>query len=170
MPKIKQSSESTVIDAQGNVQSHSENKVLSWGEEPRYVKLYLEDIMYLQDLPKQFVGVTNALLKRVSYASEENGMCVVLVPSTKREICKELGYKRMTSLNNALQKLLMGEIIYRVERGVYRFNPYLFGKGDWQDVAKLRLEINYDKIKGKTYSTNVEYAQNSSKAKKFKVV
>lgn len=40
---------------------------------------------------------------------------------------------------------------------MYNFNPYLFGKGDWQDIGRLRLEINYDDIKGKTFKTVCEY-------------
>lgn len=33
----------------------------------------------------------------------------------------------------------------------------MFGKGDWQDVSRLRLEVNYDDIKGKTFKTVCEY-------------
>ena len=42
---------------------------------------------------------------------------------------------------------------------MYNFNPYLFGKGDWQDISRLRLEINYDDIKGKTFKTVCEYKE-----------
>lgn len=170
MPKINQSIEQIITDASGNVISKSENRVTNWGNEPSYIKLYVEDILYLQDLPKQYTGVIMALLKRLSFAGEELGMCVVLQTRIKQAICEELGYQKVTSLNNALNKLVMGGILYRVDRGIYRFNPYLFGKGDWQDVAKLRLEINYDKIHGRTYAMNVEYAQKAVKAKDFKVV
>lgn len=40
---------------------------------------------------------------------------------------------------------------------MYRFNPYIFGKGDWQDISRLRLEINYDEIMGRTFKANIEY-------------
>ena len=52
--------------------------------------------------------------------------------------------------------LVKGKVLFRVDKGVYRFNPYLFGKGDWQDIAKLRLEVNYD-LKGKSFRTICEY-------------
>ena len=45
---------------------------------------------------------------------------------------------------------------------MYRFNPYFFGKGDWQDISRLRLEINYDEIKGRTFKSNVEYKTDSN--------
>lgn len=105
-------------------------------------------------MPKKYVAVTEALLKRVSYAGDADGMCVVLAPRIKKAICEELGWKTVASLDNALQKLLAGKIIYRVDRSMYRFNSYLFGKGDWQDISRLRLEINYDDIKGRTFKTN----------------
>ena len=158
MPKIRQSIETSVIDERtGELVSKRANKVLSWGDEPNYIKLYLQDIMYLSNMPKQYATLTACLLKRISYAGDEDGMCIVLVPRIKQAICKEMDWKRISSLDNAIQRLLAGKILYRVDRSIYRFNPYLFGKGDWQDIARLRLEINYEEIKGKTFNTNVEY-------------
>lgn len=60
-------------------------------------------------------------------------------------------------VSNAITELVKGKILYRVGTGAYNFNPYLFGKGDWQDVSRLRLEVNYDDIKGKTFKTVCEY-------------
>lgn len=162
MPKIRQSIETSVIDERtGELVSKRANKVLSWGDEPNYIKLYLQDIMYLSNMPKQYATLTACLLKRISYAGDEDGMCIVLVPRIKQAICKEMDWKRISSLDNAIQKLLAGKILYRVDRSIYRFNPYLFGKGDWQDIARLRLEVNYDDIAGKTFKTNVEYKEDN---------
>jgi len=157
MPRINQSVETMVMNDKGEMVSKRANTVMSWGDEPSYIKLYLQDIMYLSDMPKKYVAVTEALLKRIAYAGDEDGLCVSLLPRTKKAICDELGWKTVASLDNALQKLLAGKILYRVDRGMYRFNPYLFGKGDWQDISKLRLDINYDEIRGRTFKTNVEY-------------
>ena len=159
MPKIRQSVETSVINEKGEIVSKRANKVLSWGEEPSYIKLYLKDIMYLSDMPKQYAAITEALLKRVSYAGDAYGMCVTLVPHTKKLICDELNWKNIKSLDNALKKLIDGKILYRVARSVYQFNPYLFGKGDWQDISRLRLDIQYDDIKGRTFQANVSYRE-----------
>lgn len=158
-PKIRQSVETLVMNEQGEMVSKRANRVLSWGDEPSYIKLYLQDIMYLSDMPKQYVAVTEALLKRVSYAGDTDGMCVTLVPHIKKRICEELKWKNMKSLDNALMKLVEGKILYRVARSVYQFNPYLFGKGDWQDISRLRLDIQYDDIKGRTFQANISYAE-----------
>lgn len=162
MPKIFQSVETSVINSHDEFISKRANKTLSWGDEPSYIKLYIQDIMYLSDMPKRYVAVTEALLKRVAYAGEADGLCITLVPRTKKTICQELGWKTVATLDNALQKLMAGKILYRVDRCIYRFNPYLFGKGDWQDISRLRLEINYNEIKGRTFQTNVEHKQDNS--------
>ena len=52
MPRINQSIETEVYDANGNLVSKRANKTLSWGAEPSYIKLYLQDILYFSDLPK----------------------------------------------------------------------------------------------------------------------
>ena len=65
----------------------------------------------------------------------------------------------MSSINNAITDFVKGKILYRVDVGMYNFNPFLFGKGDWQDISRLRLEVNYDDIKGKTFKTVCEYQQ-----------
>ena len=46
MPKIMQSIETSVLDENGEIVDKRANKVLSWGNEPSYVKLYLKDILY----------------------------------------------------------------------------------------------------------------------------
>lgn len=160
MPTIRQSVEVGVLDEKtGEFVTKRANKVFNHGDEPGYIKLYLEDVMYLSDMPKQYAGLTMALLKRMSYAGDEDGMCVTLIPRIKRAICKELGWKNEKSLNNALTKLVDGKILFRIDRGLYRFNPYFFGKGDWQDIDHLRMEVNYHPQKGRTFQTTITYVE-----------
>lgn len=156
---IKQSVIETVTDEQGKTLSRQTNQTLTWGDEPPYIKLYLQDIMYFTDMPQQFAGVLYALLKRMSYASEEDGMCVYLVPHNKKAICTEVHWENVKSLDNALGKLCQANLLKRIARSVYQFNPNLFGKGDWQDIAKLRMDISYD-VSGRTFKTFIEKATN----------
>lgn len=161
MPKISQSIETSVFNEQGEMISKRANRTLSWGDEPNYIKLYLQDIMYLSDMPKKHTKILYALLKRASYAGDKNGMMVSISAGLKRMMAKELNYKSVQPIDNALCDLTKGKVLYRIETGVYQFNPYLFGKGDWQDIANLRLEINYDDIKGKTFKTVCEYKEDT---------
>ena len=157
MPKIKQSIETEVIDAQGNMTSKRANRTLNWGSEPSYVKLYLQDVLYLSDLPKHHEKILFELLRRACYAGEKDGMQITLNASVKKRIAAALEIQNIRSINNALSDLVRGKILYREDIGLYNLNPYLFGRGDWQDIARLRLEIDYDEIKGRTYQTVCSY-------------
>lgn len=163
MAKVKQSIETRVVDESGVVKEQIVNRTIEHNGNPLYVMLYLSDILYLSDMPKQYLAVTLALLKRLRYAGDEDGLCVALLPKVKRDICKELGWDVMKSLDNALSKLVKGKILERVDRGLYRFNPYLFGRGDWQDIDRIRLEVVYD-IKGRTFQSVLEESEKSEKA------
>lgn len=157
MPSIKQSVETSVINDKGELVSKRANKTLSWGAEPSYIKLYLQDILYLSDIPNKHTQVLYELLKRSTYAGDKDGMQVIVNSYVKNCIKDKLGLKNVGSISNAITELVKGKILYRVGTGAYNFNPYLFGKGDWQDVSRLRLEVNYDDIKGKTFKTVCEY-------------
>lgn len=127
--------------------------------EPTFIKLYLDDVLYLSDMPTKHSAILYELLKRSTYAGSKDGMQVIINASLKRRIQKSLGLKNIGSISNAITDLVKGKILYRVDVGMYNFNPYLFGKGDWQDISRLRLEVNYDDIKGKTFKTVCIYKE-----------
>lgn len=148
-----------VIDEYGTI-LHEEKSVGTktiHSAEPPFIKLYLADIMYMKDMPKAFASLTYALLTRASYANDEEGLCVTLAPYTKTKILAECGWDKMQTLNNALNKLVKGNIIKRLGTGCYQFNPFLFGRGEWKDIEKIRLEWDYDDVNGKTFSTAFTY-------------
>ena len=152
MPTIRQSSVETVMDENGNIKERRTNQNLSWGDEPPFIKLYLQDILYLSDIPKSHENILFELLKRATYANSEYGMTVTLSSGMKKIIADTLKIKNVRSINNALSELVKGKILTRIATGVYQFNPFFFGKGDWQDVSNLRLQIDYNAIKGKTFA------------------
>lgn len=153
MANIKQSVATKIIDANtGTILESVEKNVINWGQEPPFVKIYLKDILYLKDLPKSYNPLLLALLKRAGWAKD--GMEISLTAGTKRLIAKELNLQNIRTINNALSNFVKADVLFRVETGVYRFNPYLFGKGDWQDINKLRLQIEYT-LEGKTFNTVV---------------
>lgn len=153
----------TVDSSTGEVLTEVSTVTYAIEDEPPYIKLYIADVLYLCDMPRRYEALTLALLKRVSYAGGEQGLCVSVNKFVKESICKEIGWENIVSVDNALQVLMKGEVIFRIARGVYRFNPYLFGRGNWAEVKKLRMEINYDSIKGRTFMTNVDYKEDERK-------
>ena len=106
-------------------------------KEPDYIKLYLQDICKLNDLPKTSSKLLKKLLK---YSNYEN---LILLPSyIKKIIAKELETS-IPTIDNSLSKLTKKGILRREGTGVYRLNPHLFGKGSWQDIKKIRLTWEY---------------------------
>ncbi len=106
-------------------------------QEPDFVKLYLKDICKLNNLPKTSSKLLNVLLRYTSYENK-----VLLPYGIKQEIVKELK-TTMGTLDNALSKLVKSEIIARESKGVYKFNPYIFGRGKWGNVRKIRATWSY---------------------------
>lgn len=154
MPKINQSIETLIIDKNGEYVSKRANRTLSWGDEPPYVKMYLDSLLYLKDLPKGYNVILNALLKRMSYAGDSDGQVIVVNKAVKERISKEVGVS-ISRIENVMGDLTKGDLLYRIDRGMYRVNPNFFGKGDWQDIARLRLEITFD-ANGKTIMGEIE--------------
>lgn len=128
-------------------------------QEPPYIKLYLQDILYLNDVPKSLTNVMYALLNYVTYADQENGMCIPLNGFIKQQIREKCGMDNPRTLNNALSKLVKGNILKRIGSGTYQLNPYFFGKGDWKDIANIRATWSYDIINGRTFQTAITYKE-----------
>ena len=95
MPKIKQSTTERVIDENGKVKERRENTTLSWGAEPPFIKIYLQDILYLSDLPKSHESILFELLKRASGAKE----AVIAFKNNKKEL-KEILDKELEHYEN----------------------------------------------------------------------
>lgn len=161
MPTSKEVEKNTVVDVStGEIVSQTQNirEVTSRRipPEPPYIKLYMRDIMYLKDLPKTHEKLLYALLKRSTWASAESGMIVTVSAGLKRLIAKELDIKNSRSINNALTDFVKADILKRLETGVYQFNPYLFGRGDWRDIDRLRMTVDYT-LEGKSFATMIAY-------------
>ena len=156
MARITQTTDIVEVDQNGEILKQTSTKTTNWGVEPDYIKLYLQDVLYLSDIPTQYSAALMSLLKRVSFAGDDHGMCIVLAPMIRDDICKELGLKNRQSLSNILTKLVQGEILYTLGRNVYRLNPYLFGRGTWADIAKIRMQVTYTSDKNRTFKTTIE--------------
>lgn len=167
MARISQTTELVEYNGDtGEVTRETKTTTTNWGTEPDYIKLYLQDVLYLSDLPTQYASALMAIVKRVTYAGDDHGMCLILAPMIRDDMCKELGLKNRQSLANVLQKLVKGQILFHVGRGVYRLNPYLFGRGTWADIAKIRMEVNYYPQAGRTFAATVEYAEKTAREAK----
>ena len=108
-------------------------------KEPDFIKLYLDDLVLLKDIPQWVSRVLYSLLKHMNYQNE-----IVLNSTIKRRIAADLGIIPKT-IDNALVTFVKKGILNRQDPGVYQANPYLFGKGEWNNIRKIRLQIQYGK-------------------------
>lgn len=144
--------ETIVVDSEtGEVKSTQRESIVQ--KEPDYVKLYLADLAMINDIPKWVTGILFELIKRMNYENE-----IILNSVIKKRIATELGIVTQT-IDNALGTFVKKQILVRVGVGVYLANPYLFGKGDWNGIRKIRLTIGYSE-RGKEISAKIEKFEN----------
>ena len=43
----------------------------------------------------------------------------------------------MRRLERAITTWVKNRVLIRVARGIYQVNPFIFGRGDWRDIANL---------------------------------
>jgi len=128
--------------------------------EPPFVKLYLDDIIMLSDLPKSCSDVLFSLIQ----SSMTYGNKLLINNHVKKEIQSQLGYKTTQSVANAISKFVKKDILIRVDTGTYKLNPNLFAMGAWKNIQKLRaewleLKIRYDSSGKRHLSISSEHQE-----------
>lgn len=121
-----------------------EKITIQYEKEPAYVKLYFDCLgMFIKNdgLNSSLNDVLIEVLKRTSYAEE--GQIVHLDKFTKGAICKATG-KSMPRLNQIIATWLKNNIVIRVARGIYKINPWIFGKGEWRNISDLRATFHFE--------------------------
>lgn len=129
------------LNSNGNLEQqelkrHTNKKV---EVEPDFIKLYIKDICKLNDIPTAGNNILNELLKYMNYDNQ-----VLLPTGVKQLITKELNLGKST-LDNTLNNLVKKDIIKRIGIGIYKLNPYIFGRGKWQDIKEIRATWVYGK-------------------------
>lgn len=146
--KINYESRETTIDqTTGEILMKTTTTKALVEREPDYIKLYLNDLMKIKELPKNTNIILIAILKLMSW----NNIFAAYAP-IKNVICSELGIA-IDTLNKGIQNLYKKGILIRVARGVYLVDPELVGKGKWEDIKKLRMIIDYNQDGTKTVKT-----------------
>ena len=145
--------EKTVDMATGEVVR--EKHTLQYKKEPAFVKLYLDCLGVFIDnsgMTKSLNDMLIEVLKNVTYASDDQ--IVILNAYTKERICKATK-KSQIRLEKAITTWVDNRVLIRVGRGVYRLNPFIFGKGEWRDIENLRAKFDY---KNGTVTTEIDHS------------
>lgn len=148
--KIVQIEERITTNTEGVVVEAEKSRIINLPVEPPFVKMYLEDISRLFDVPAGPRVVLYQLVRKMDY----EGFISLTAPARKRiaESCS----LSVGAFNNYLTDLCKADILRNIGRGEYEVNPHLFAKGDWQSISKRRqafqLSIIYDKNGKRTVS------------------
>ena len=152
MPKTKkivQIAETRQVDsATGEVTLSEVTNVIRLPQEPPYVKMYIEDLTAVLDVPAGPRDVLYRLVRRMDY----DGL-IGLTPPIREAICRDAGIKNQT-LYNYISTLTKKSIMKAVGRSTFEMNPKYFAKGDWKDIHQRRqrftMKIEYDLDGSKT--------------------
>jgi Firmicute plasmid replication protein (RepL) len=107
--------------------------------EPPYVKIYIDDLAALLELP---IGI-RGLLYELAQTINNNGI-LILKRTMKNEIANKLDIT-IGTFDNYLTKLVQAGVLKRIGRGKFEVNPNLFAPGEWNELADRpnRLETNF---------------------------
>ena len=106
---------------------------------PDFIMLYTKHVAFLEKLTKGETAVLSEILGK--YVGIEN--LLNMSPAIRATITKKLDVDK-SYVNKAISGLTKKKIISKDENGLSFLNPHLFGKGNWEDIHKLRHEIAYD--------------------------
>ena len=138
--KVTHITDNTITDFDsGEVKSTSSSRTYRIPNEPSYIKVYIEDIGNIHGLSKSESDVLFSLAKFIGW----DGIVSVSKTRFEKSIQPEIDIKYQT-FKNIIRKLVDKGIFTRSGRGELEANPYIFAKGEWQDIYQRRLGINLE--------------------------
>ena len=143
-----------VNNGTGEVEKYTKQTTSRIPQEPPFIKVYLDYIMFLNDLSRKHSAVLMCLILHMSYADAEAGQTIFVNAAMKKRIADKLD-TTIGCLNNSLTALVRCGVLFRIARGTYQVNPFIFGRGDWRDIELLRFEISFDAI-GRTAKSEIQ--------------
>mgnify|MGYP002717741625 CR=1 FL=1 len=155
MAKIVQLEQKTEVDYEtGQVTKQTNSKVINLPQEPPYVKMYIDDVGKLLDVPPGPRMVLYQLVRKLDYEG-----FISLTPAARERIAKACDISVRT-MSNYLTMLSASGILRHAGRGEYEMNPNLFAKGDWKDIAKRRQD----------FELSIQYRADGSKVLKGRAI
>lgn len=143
------SSTQTVDKSTGELILLSSEEKTRVEREPDYIKLYVKDLVRFMDVPAGMDKILLAFLSNMGY----NNVIPTYMP-LKKMISKELNVS-ISYINKAVDMFHKSGIFIRYDRGLYIADPELFGRGKWEDIKELRLNILYSKNGQKTITSSL---------------
>lgn len=141
-------SERVVLDgATGEVISEEIFTKSKVRREPTFVKVYMEDLLYLKQMPYGLGGILWEIIQIMDYDN-----VVHLTAMRRNSITENLGCS-IHNVNKAISVFTKNGLMSKRGAGSYIMNPYVFGKGSWDKVSKIRAEIEWSETGRKVTTT-----------------
>ena len=128
----------THTDENGVVIENSQKKVIRVPKTPEFVMVFTKHLSYLNQLTQTEHNILYSILNKfVGYNN-----LIVFNSQVNADIMKSMNIKKST-YSGALKGLRAKYILVEIEGFTY-LNPEFFGKGNWEDIQRLRTEVVYD--------------------------
>lgn len=134
------------VNEDGVILSSESYEKVKVGTEPLFVKKYFLDISKLFGLTLQIREMLDILCTQMQMGNNE----VYITMGDKINICHLVGiYKKGTNepsiatINNYIQVLIKRGILSRISTSKYLIDPLIFGRGEWKDIQKIRMCVEY---------------------------
>lgn len=131
----------TTTDHQtGEIISTSRSYATRVEQTPDFVMVFTNDIGFMSDISGGASKLLWGLLRFVDRNNE-----ITLNKARKNEIADMVGIKS-ASIDALLTQLVKKNVLLKEagRLGIFTLNPYIFGKGQWKNISKLRTMIEYD--------------------------
>lgn len=140
--------ESAIINEEtGEVTSTAKHKTqhIRYSKEPSYVKLYLDHLGRFKGVQLSLNPILAELLKSTTFANPDapdGGMLLFLNKPLKEIIAQNCGVS-LGRVDQAVTEFVKKGYMRRIKLGMYQFNAYFFGKGEWKDIENIRATFDY---------------------------
>lgn len=122
----------------GEILEDSQKKIVRIPKTPEFIMVFTKHLSYLNQLTKTEHNILYCILNKfVGYNN-----LIVFNPQVNADIMRQINVKKSgfsIGLKGLREKLILVEI-----DGFTYLNPEFFGKGNWEDIQRLRTEVVYD--------------------------
>lgn len=132
---------STVCASTGEVMNEESTTIVKLPTEPPFVKLYLDDLGNLLDIPASQKKLMMLLIKKIDFEG------IITLSQRSRKIIAEKLEIRPQTLSNYIQGLVKKGLIKTLAPNEWQANPNYFARGNWREVYEQRrafeLRVRY---------------------------
>lgn len=141
MSKIIKTQKTTRRDAiTGEIVDTEIEEHINFGKTDQFIMLFLKDLSVLYKLTQGEMIVLMGFLQVIN-----NDNIIYVTKGLKDAIADASNGKvKKVSINQLVSNLKRKKFIIKIDTGRFYPNPHIFGRGKWNNIKKLRMQIEYD--------------------------